>query len=446
MLPLAAPRPQRSWAAAGTLVVAAALPILLLHRQYQPSVSVGPVDAYLSDAAVLAILAAAAVTGRSRLHRLRELRAAAIAWLALAAFVVWGVVWGTLRFADYPTQTHAVTAAKWLEYMLLAPALVVLVRAGRDLRVLAAALVAWSIVVTSVGIVQFLGLLRNLDHTPGGTRKPSLLGDHDFAALSAFVLAIGLFVLARGARNSNERRWGWAAGLAGSLGMIVAGAFDAFLGELLAVVLLLVLLRPPARRVALVCTAVAVVAVGLVAIRSHAVADGLRFLGAGSRDTNAGVDIQSYRQRTLLAYIGGRIFVDHPALGVGWQGSADEYAYGSYVDDARRRFVQPDRAFPSPEHPWGVQNAYVQALADLGIGGLVAFLAALLVPAFAAARLAVRRITDARVLAPALILVALGAWNGYGLTAGLPLDALTWLAVGAAALAVTLHDPATDAV
>ena len=53
---------------------------------------------------------------------------------------------------------------------------------------------------------------------------------------------------------------------------------------------------------------------------------------------------------------------------------------------------------------------------------------------------------DARVAAPALILVAFGAWNGYGLTAGVPLDALTWLAVGAAALAGSLHEPLTDAV
>ena len=178
------------------------------------------------------------------------------------------------------------------------------------------------------------------------------------------------------------------------------------------------LLRPGARRVALVGLVVFAVAIGLVAIRSQAVTDGLKFLGAGHHDTNAGVDIQSYRQRTLLAYIGGRIFLDHPVLGVGWQGSADEYAYSPYVADAKRRFVQPERAFPSPAHPWGVQNAYVQSLADLGVAGLVALLAALVVPIAFAVR---RGAGDARVAAPALILVAFGAWNGYGLTAGVPL-------------------------
>ena len=38
--------------------------------------------------------------------------------------------------------------------------------------------------------------------------------------------------------------------------------------------------------------------------------------------------MQSYSQRTLLAYIGLEIFLDHPLLGVGWQGSLDEAGYG----------------------------------------------------------------------------------------------------------------------
>ncbi len=443
MLPLAVPRPQRARAGAGTLVVAAALPFLLLHRHYQPSISVGPVDAFLSDVAVLAVLVTAVWTGRGRLGRFASSRPVWLALGALALLVLWGVAWGAVHFPAYPTSTHAVTGAKWLEYMLLAPAVLLIVDDARDLRIWAAALIGWSCVATAVGVLQFVGALGNLDHTPAGSRKPSLLGDHDFAALSASALALALFVLARGARSSRERQWAWAAGLAGGVGMIVAGAFDAFVGELLAAGLIVVLLRPGARRAALVGLVVFAVAIGLVAIRSQAVTDGLKFLGAGHHDTNAGVDIQSYRQRTLLAYIGGRIFIDHPLLGVGWQGSADEYAYRPYVADAKRRFVQPDRAFPSPAHPWGLQNAYVQSLADLGFAGLVALLAALLVPVAYAVR---RGAGDARVAAPALILVALGAWNGYGLTAGVPLDALTWLAVGAAALAGSLHEPLTDPV
>jgi hypothetical protein len=40
------------------------------------------------------------------------------------------------------------------------------------------------------------------------------------------------------------------------------------------------------------------------------------------------------------------------------------------------------------------------------------------------------------VLGPALLLLVLGAWNGYGLVAGIPLAALTWLAVGVAGVSV----------
>jgi O-antigen ligase len=75
----------------------------------------------------------------------------------------------------------------------------------------------------------------------------------------------------------------------------------------------------------------------------------------------------------------------------------------------------------------------VQSLADMGVLGLLAFLAAVLVPAWAAAR---RGAGDARVLGVALPLLTLGVWNGYGLVAGIPLAALTWLAVGVAGVAV----------
>jgi hypothetical protein len=38
----------------------------------------------------------------------------------------------------------------------------------------------------------------------------------------------------------------------------------------------------------------------------------------------------------------------------------------------------------------------------------------------------------------ALPLLVLGAWNGYGLVAGIPLAALTWLGTGVAVAAVSL--------
>ena len=92
------------------------------------------------------------------------------------------------------------------------------------------------------------------------------------------------------------------------------------------------------------------------------------FLGIRDRVEQTGVE--SYAHRTLLAYIGGRIWLDRPITGVGWQASSEEWAYGPFLDDARRRFPnEPEQAFPSPDRPWGIQLLYLQVAADLGIAG-----------------------------------------------------------------------------
>jgi hypothetical protein len=417
---------------AGPLVVAAAIPFLFLHRNYQPGLDVGALHIDLSDLAVLAIVVAGA---RSLDRRLLAARAAWIALGALALLVVVGVVWGALRFNAYPTRTHLTTAAKWLEYMLLAPALAAAARRPRDLVPAAVTLAVWDVLAGIVGVLQFFGAIGALDGTPAGQRKPSFVGYHDYAALSGATLCIALLVVARGAHSPNERKLAIAAGVAGGVGMVLGGAFDSLLGLVLAAcaIVLATRLRNP-RRIAAVAAIVLAVAVGVVAIRSSAVADGLKFVGIKQGNGGASTHIQSYRQRVLLAYIGGRIFIGHPLLGVGWEGSSDPYAFTPYLAAAHRRFNQPLEAFPSPAHRWGVQNAYVQSLADLGILGLVAFLAALLVPAGLAAR---RGFGDARVLGIALPLLVLGVWNGYGLVAGIPLAALTWLSVGVAAASVS---------
>src|SRR5436190_12553794 len=69
------------------LVVAAAIPLLFLHVSYQPHVSVGSIDAYLSDFAVLAVVVTAFVVG------LRDgfgaLRPGLSVWIATACFLAW---------------------------------------------------------------------------------------------------------------------------------------------------------------------------------------------------------------------------------------------------------------------------------------------------------------------------------------------------------------------
>jgi hypothetical protein len=413
-------------------VLAAALPFLFLHRHYQPEVSAGRVNVFLSDLAVLAVVLAGAFESRHAPF-LRAL-GAWLAWALLGAFVLLWTLWGAVHFPAYPAGTHAVTAAKWCEYMLLAPAVFAISRRRGALLPATFVLVAWSVAATIVGVLQFFGAFGNIDHTPAGGRKPSFLGDHDFGALSAAALVLALVVIARGARTTNERRFAAIAAASGVVGMVLAGAFDALVGVVLATILIAAAARVrETRRIALMAVLVLAVAVGTLAIRSRAVADGLKFLGLRHGSGGAAVAVQSYRQRALLAYIGGRIFLAHPVLGVGFEGSTDEYAYGPFVADAMKRFTQPAYAFPSPQHPWGVQNAYVQSLSDFGFLGLPVFLAALIVPVAIALR---RGVGDRRLAGPALVLVCVGAWNGFGLVTGIPLAALTWLAVGVASAAV----------
>src|SRR3954449_11862445 len=81
------------------LVVAAAIPLLFLHAEFQPSVSVHlagtSVDAYLSDFAVLAVVVAALVAlVRDGAGRLRY---GCVLWAVTAGFFVWTafeLAWG----------------------------------------------------------------------------------------------------------------------------------------------------------------------------------------------------------------------------------------------------------------------------------------------------------------------------------------------------------------
>jgi hypothetical protein len=95
-------------------------------------------------------------------------------------------------------------------------------------------------------------------------------------------------------------------------------------------------------------------------------------------------------------------------------------------------------AFPTREHEWGIQNAYIQAAADLGLVGLVLWLA----PFALALVLALRANAPPGAVAAFTILAAMGIWGGQGLVAGIPLDAVTWLGFGLAATAAAQRSQA----
>ena len=134
----------------------------------------------------------------------------------------------------------------------------------------------------------------------------------------------------------------------------------------------------------MVAAILAVTAGGVAAMRANQLDSVLRLVGIETQ-REPSKDVESYAHRAVLVWIGWHIFLDHPIAGAGLGGirrPGDVHAATSRRLDARYP-DEPPLAFPSPEHRYGVQNLYVQFLADLGIVGLI-----LLLAVFAAARAA----------------------------------------------------------
>jgi O-antigen ligase len=446
-------RMTRAPAAWPALVPAVAVPVLFLHLRYQPKVEVGlgstTVGIELSDVAVLTVVVAALLAGLTR--GWEPLRAGRPLWLLAAVFlglIVVATVHPLLWQDDYRFLTHLVTAAKFCEYGLLAPALPLLLRRAEDALPLLWAIAVWSAAASGWGLLQFAGVVSELE---GGRRplqrEPSFVGIHDFAALSGAALAVALATLALGSGSSRERALGIIAGVGGGIGLVLSGAVAGALGLWLAAAAMLGISRRrgwlTTGRSAAVITACVIVAVTVPLIRGGEVKRLFQDLGL-SAEPKTEKRVESSVHRSMLAYIGLRIFLDHPVVGVGWQGSEELENYGPYLDDARRRFPDaPAVAFPSPEHAWGTQNAYLQALADLGLVGLLLLLVLVVVGVTLGVRAALR--APPKISLPAItgtlwLLVAAGVWNGLGLVAGIPLDALTWLGFGLVGAALAWLD------
>ena len=223
--------------------------------------------------------------------------------------------------------------------------------------------------------------------------------------------------------------------------MIVAGAVASVLGLATALVALAVVVvvrrEVVPRRVTAIAAIAGVVVVGVVAIRGSDLDAFARFLGASPGKAQAPqAKVQTYAHRTLLAWIGWQIWKDHPLLGVGWEGSAEPANFVRYLPAAHRRF--PDEAllaFPSaaPDRRYGVQNSWIQALADLGVIGLALWVSVFGVAAWLAGRAAIVLGSATGLYALLSIAVLAWLWTAQGFVAGIPLDALTWLTFGLAA-------------
>jgi hypothetical protein len=434
--------PPRRRPSAGAAVLALSVPLVFLHIRYQPSVALPPhATLKLQDVAVMMVgVAAVVVVVR---HGAEPLRSARWIWLAMLVFLAWTVAatfYPLLSSRPYAWRTHAVTAVEFGLYAVLAPAVPLLVRRRADVLVFLGTLFAWSCAATVVGVLQWLGV-GIAGAWPQGDRQPSFLGHHDFAALSGMVLIAGIVGLIWEQRDARIRHASWIGVVSGGIGFVLGGASAGIVGLVpgAAIIAAIAARRHvlSRRMLAAALVAVALTSLGIIALRARDFNQFFRFLGVKQAQTSTTTDIQSYSQRTLLAYIGVRIWFDHPLVGVGWQGSTESSAVDPTLPAAHRRFpdVAP-RAFPGPGHEYGVQLLYVQVLADLGLVGFVLMLAWFGTPIVSAVRAALRAppaISWIPVLGVAWLVLALGLWTAFGLVAGVPLDALAWLAIGTAA-------------
>jgi O-antigen ligase len=329
------------------------------------------------------------------------------------------------------TQKHLITAAKLIEYALLAPSVVLLLRRRIDVNRFLLVFVGWSAAASTWGLLQFLGIVNEFEGKRPGQREVSFLGIHDFAGFSAAALSIGFAAIVL----AEDRRLTKVAAAAGVVGSILAASVFALGGIVLAGLVAVLVGRRAgtltARRAAAIGAIVLVVSAGVFALRVGDTTQFFSFLGKPSSSAQS-TDVQTGSQRVMLAYIGARIWLDHPVLGAGFERSTDQY--GPYLAAAKRKFSgQPAQAYPSPAHPYGVQNFWIQALADLGIVGFALAVGTFLV----GVRLALRAPPGVKLLglaAAGFILTAAGTWNGLGMIAGIPLDAITWFGLGLAAV------------
>jgi hypothetical protein len=432
-------------------VLAVALPMVFLHIRYQPSVSLPPnATLKLQDVAILVVGIATLVTAvRTGIAPLLRSRWIWVATLLFLAWIVAATFYPLLSSRPYAWKTHAVTAVEFGLYAVLAAAVPMLVRRRIDAMLVLGTLVAWSTVATVVGTAQWLGW-NIVDAWPQGDRQPSFLGPHDFAALSGMTFLGGIVGVFWARGDVNVRRGAWLAVVAGAVGFVLGGATAGIIGLVPAAAFVAgVAARDRVlRRRALIAmlAAVAVASLGIVALRARDFDQFFRFLGVKQTQTSTSTDIQTYSQRTLLAYIGARIWLDHPIVGAGWQASTEPSTVGPTLPAAHRRFpdVAP-RAFPGPGHEYGIQILYVQALADLGLIGFALMLGWLGAPVAGGVRAALRAppsVAWIPVLGVAWLGLALGLWLAFGLVAGVPLDALGWLAIGTIAAGIAASVPA----
>ncbi len=377
--------------------------------------SIGPVDVALVVTAVLASL------------RLWRRRAVPSPWLAaaIAGFAL------LLVASAIPNGADAVAAAgKLAELAVLALGAIAFVDTRERFGLLTTFLVGFCAVAVGWGLVQFVA--------NAGKRQGSFMGEHDLAALATMVLVLGLAHVF--ARDGRPPRLALAAIGVGALGIVVGASLASVLGLYLATAALvgLALTRREFRRHAAVVALVVCARRDGRHVRHPGRRPGLPAVVVRPAARDAGQYAASWSQRLIFVYIGGRVFLDNPVLGTGWEGELPPSDYAGYLPDARERFSdQPAHYFPREDETFIPQQTYDQVLFELGLVGAARFLALLRARVRrswrAGRRLAASGRWAEQPYVPLAWLASLGgALAGAALFGGSPLAAIFWLALGVA--------------
>jgi hypothetical protein len=410
----------------GLLLVTLALCLVRSRDQPGMNIGIGSTTATIVPADLA--VAALAVVGVAALARRGLPR---VTWLAVGSglafcllILVSGAANGAVAF---------VSGAKLVELAALAIGTIALVRTPRHLEAIVDVLLLFTLAADVVGLIRFA--------TGGGGRQASFLGEHDFAFLASLPLLYGLtLVVTR--RAGRRALLSIAAGSIGCiLGAALASLLSLYLGAAVLVGVALLRRRLDLRAAATTAAVLVAVTAGTLTLRSG----DLGFIQSwfGKPASHPGQYASSWSQRLILAYVGGRIFIDHPVLGTGWYGELPPAEYTRYLPDAHRRFSdQPARYFPQPNTKFIPQQTFDEVLYELGIVGGIVMLGLLVGLGRACARTAARAGGALALLPAAWLAAAIGAMAGEGLFGGASLAAIFWLVAGLALALATAPEAA----
>jgi hypothetical protein len=400
--------------------------LCLLRSRFLPTFEVSGAAVGFPDVAllVLAAFTARRLRGAGRSLPSPWLVAAAAAFAAL--IVVSSLGNGGTAFTS---------AARLAELFVLTFAAAVLIDSKERFEALAIVVLGFCVAAAAWAMVQFV------DHGPG--RQPSFLGEHDLAALGTMTIVIGLAALY--ARRGRPDSLTLIALIAGSVAVTLGAALASLVGLYLAAgaVVALAIARHDLRRAPLFATILVVVAISAATLTLRSGDLGFLKSWFGPEPDTPGQYAASWSQRLIFAYIGGRVFFDHPLLGTGWYGELPATEYARYLPDAHARFPdQPPHYFPTEDGTFIPQQTYDQMLYELGIVGfalLLVLLAVAMRKAVAAALQWPRGPASELAYLPAAWLAAIvGALAGAALFGGTPIAGMFWLTLGVVAAAGSL--------